>query len=132
MEDQCKSLKDMIDLFLRDSSKVIRAIKREKKSPNPDEFEEIAQRVWDLHHFSQELMEARPTESMYYNARIIKELTEERLGEIDASLIEAADAMKKEKNDSLMKSAVEKLAQEDKARNVLFENLEEISQELAA
>lgn len=122
----------MIDLFLRDSAKTIRAIKRERKNPTPEEFQELAQRVWDLHHFSMELMDARPTESIYYNARIIKELIEESLGEVNASLLEAADAMKKQNDESLIHRAVKKLAEEDSARTVLFENLEEISQELAA
>lgn len=132
MEEESKSLKDMIDLFLRDSAKTIRTVKRGEKNLDTKELEEVAQRIWDLHYFAKQLIEVRPTESLYYNARIIKEIVEEKLKEVDTSLLGAADALKKESNDKPIRIAIEKLASEDRARTVLFENLEEISQELAA
>ncbi len=132
MDNESQSLKDMIDLFLRDSAKIVRRVKRANSEPSEEEIAEISQRIWDLHHFALKLVSANPSESLYYNAKIIKDLVEEILLQPEISLLEAADAMKKASDKTPMKTVILQLAQEDKARTVLFGNLEEISQELAA
>ena len=132
MGKESKSLKNMIDLFLQDSSKTIKRVKQSHQSPTEEEITQISQRVWDLHHFAKELLRTNPTESLYYNAKIVKDLVEQRLNNPEKSLLEAADEMKKENHKNSMNSVITMLAEEDKARIVLFGNLEEISTELAA
>lgn len=136
MDQDTRDLKEKIDLFLRDSFLTIKKLKNtDFGSVLEDEIQEmqtISQRIWDLHHFSQKLLANHPSESNYYNAKIIKDLIEEQIGRHANSLIKAADLAKKNSDYKHMKAIILELAREDSAREVLFENLKEISQELAA
>ena len=75
-------------------------------------------------------------ETAWYNASIIKDLVDEPLsveGEhTPISLTQAADKTKKESNEQPMRLIVTAWAVETSLREVLVENLKQISQELAA
>ncbi len=132
MDQINQALKEKIDLFLKESLKTIKKAKANHSPLSQNEIEKISQRICELHDCAKELLSTRPAESTYYNAKIIKDLVEEKFGQNQTSLLEAADAMKTQSKQEPLKAIITVLARDDAAREVFFEDLKDISDELAA
>ena len=97
----------------------------------------FAERVWNLHHFSLQLLsEQNCDEEKKYNARIIKDLTEAPLyhgSEKDTcSLVSAADSVKNKNEFTAIKTIMANFIKDQIAAEVLLDNLSVIYKELAA
>jgi hypothetical protein len=130
-----KNLKKGIESFLKESSRIVKTVENEPERLQSRDIEVLAEKIWDLRHFALELIKEFPDESTWYNASIIKELIDEPLeidpdGKAKISLIQAADLAKKLNNDRSLRTLVRAWTIEKKARDVLFSNLREISNEL--
>jgi len=110
---------------------------------NHDAIEEndlnsFAEKIWSLNHFSNELLsESNLDESVSYNARIIKDLTESPIYPDEdqkeaCSLLSAADHLKKEKQFKKLKSIMCNLISDQMASEVLLDDLMVIYKELCA
>lgn len=132
-----RNLKKVIEAFLHESSRIINTVENQPEKLQARDLEIFAEKIWDLRHFAIELISQFPDESTWYNASIIKQLIDEPL-DIDPdkkthiSLIQAADLAKKTHNDQTLRSLIRAWTVESAAREVLFTNLREISQELSA
>ncbi len=130
-----KNLHKVIDAFVSESNRIIQTIEKEPNQLQNRDIEVLAEKIWDLRHFALELLQQFPDESTWYNASIIKEIIDEPLeidpdGKTKLSLLEAADLAKKMHNDRSLRSLLRSWIIETKAREVLFSNLRQISQEL--
>ena len=103
-----------------------------------DDLSSFAEKIWSLHHFSIQLLEEKNLdESLTYNARIIKDLTESQICTDDSksntcSLISAADNLKNQNEFSSIKSIMSNLISDQMASEVLLDDLMVIYKELAA
>jgi hypothetical protein len=130
-----RNLHKVIDSFLAETSRIVETIEKQPNLLQNRDIEVLAEKIWDLRHFALELLQQFPDESTWYNASIIKEITDEPLeidpdGKTKISLLEAADLAKKMHNDRSLRSLLRAWTIEAKAREVLFSNLRQISQEL--
>lgn len=131
------NLKKALDEFLSISNKVIQNAIKGQSNPSTEELDLFAQKVLDLRHFSVEMMRNCKDESLWHNAEILKNLTESEI-QLDGSpnktttLVYAADQKKKELKDENIRKIVLSLAKEASLREVFFEDLLEISRDLAA
>lgn len=132
-----KNLQKVIESFLSESSRIVSIAENEPEKLQGRDIEILAEKIWDLRHFSIELLNQFPDESTWYNASIIKELVDEPIAlepnkRKKTSLITAADLAKKSHNDKTLRYLIRSWTIEKKAREVLFTNLREISKELAS
>ena len=132
-----KNLKKVIDSFLHESTRIVKTVENEPERLQARDIEVLAEKIWDLRHFAQELIGQFPDESTWYNASIIKDLIDEPIyinpeGKSRISLIRAADLTKKSHNDKALRNLLRSWTVEKAARDVLFTNLVEISKELSA
>lgn len=130
MIEESQTLKDMIQHFIQDAIETIRKAKWMEDQLTDEELDKLSQRIWDLHHFAEKLISQKPPESIFYDAKIIKQVLEEKFGPKNKSLLESADEFKKATQRESLKAAVINLAQKDELREVFFEDLEEIALEL--
>ena len=132
-----KNLQKVIESFLSESSRIVSIAENEPEKLQGRDIEILAEKIWDLRHFSIELLNQFPDESTWYNASIIKELVDEPIAlepnkRKKTSLITEADLAKKSHNDKTLRYLIRSWTIEKKAREVLFTNLREISKELAS
>jgi hypothetical protein len=139
MSKHKKNLKIVIDNFIQESSETLTTAKINKKGLSHQVLESLAQKIWDLHHFAIELLENEKhlDESTRYNAIIIKDLTEAEIAlngdqENSISLLNAADETRKTHKDKMLRTLIESWAIEENLKEVLFDDLIQISKELAA
>lgn len=130
------NLKRAVDEFVSISNKVIQNAIKGQSTPSSEELDLFAQKVLDLRHFSLEMMQNCKDEDLWHNAELLKNLTESEI-QIDGSpnsttLVYAADQKKKELKDDNIRKIVRSLAKEAALREVFFEDLLEISKDLAA
>ena len=132
-----QNLKRVIDAFLKQNQTILEIAESERKPLDQRTLEPLAQSIWDLRHFAEELISRKPDESTFYNAKIIKELTDEGI-ELDmeskprVSLIQAADDVKKYHKIECLNSIIKAMIEDPSLSEVLIENLEEMSHDLAA
>ncbi|MBM3192747.1 MAG: hypothetical protein FJZ59_00750 [Chlamydiae bacterium] len=132
-----KNLQKVIESFLSESNRIVSIVETHPEKLQGRDLEILAEKIWDLRHFSIELLNQFPDESTWYNASIIKELVDEPIAmdpnkRKKTSLIAAADLTKKSHNDKTLRHLLRSWTIEKKAREVLFSNLREISKELAS
>lgn len=137
MDHAKQNLKRVIDTFLKENAKTLQAAERNHKKLDKRELEPLAESIWDLRHFAEELIHQKPDESTFYNAKIIKELTDESIelnmeSKPKISLIQAADDVKKYDRKENLECIVQAMVDDPALREVLISNLEEMSQDLAA
>lgn len=135
MNQARQNLKKVIDAFLNQSDKTVEQVKQHQRPLSNEDFEVLAEKIWELRHFAIELLEQKPDETTWYNASIIKDVTDQPLHIDDrtsVSLVHAASEVKRDHRIHSLETIVHALAEEDTLRNVLFEDLEQISRELAA
>lgn len=137
MNQNQANLKRVVDEFIAVSNKVIGESIKNREQLEDRELDLLAQKIWDLRHFSLELMQNCRDESLWHNAEILKNLTESEIqvdgsSEKTVSLIRAADEKKRDLKDYNIRQIVSSLAKEEALREVFFEDLLEISQDLAA
>jgi len=139
MDAHKKNLKEVIDRFIQEGSETLKTVKKNKDGLTHQVLESLAQRIWDLHHFAVELLEKEKQmdESTRYNAIIIKDLTESEIAlngdqENSISLLNAAGETKKAHKDKMLRTLIESWAVEENLKEVLFDDLIQISKELAA
>lgn len=103
-----------------------------------EEFHNFADKIWSLNHYSNELLKEQDNdESIMYNARIIKDLTESPVYKSHTmnetcSLVSAADRLKKEKHLDSIRTIMMNLIRDQMASEVLLDDLMVIYKELAA
>ncbi|MBS0585626.1 MAG: hypothetical protein JSR76_04930 [Verrucomicrobia bacterium] len=131
-----KNLQRVIQKFLVQAVKTVDLTKRDPSLLSKQELDKLAERIWELRHYAVELLEHQPEESTWYNASIIQQIVEQPItipGSFKTvTLIKAADETKKANNDTLLRHVVSCWMAEDALRQVLFSNLQEISEELTA
>ena len=132
-----KNLRRVIEAFLQESTRIVATAENHPEQLKSSDLQILAERIWDMRHFSIELLDQLPDESTWYNAAIIKQLIDEPLdidpdGKEQISLIQAADYTKNLRNDQTLRMLLRAWTIEREARDVLFSNLRHISRELAA
>ncbi len=132
MDQMSKALKEKLDLFLKESLRSIKKTKTHHAELSHQEIDALSQRINELHHCARDLLSTRPSESIYYNAKIIKEMIEQRFGKDGNSLLKAANTTNEQIKQETLKSLIQVLAEKDAEREVFFDNLKDISNELAA
>jgi hypothetical protein len=139
MDKYKQNLKSVIDSFIQEGSATLKTAKLNKKALTHQVLDSLAQRIWDLHHFAVELLEKEKhmDESTRYNAIIIKDLTESEIAfdgdqENSISLLNAAGETMQSKKDTMLRALIESWAVEENLKEVLFDDLIQISKELAA
>jgi len=137
MNSNKQNLKNVIDNFLSQSTKTLQLGKDNEENLNEDEIKTLAEKIWELRHFSIELLECYPDESTQYNASIIKEVVEQPIVLEDRkkpkiSLVQAADAAKKNNDLRPLTLIIKALNQKPTYSETFFEDLKQISLELAA
>ena len=137
MDRSTRDLKRIVDEFIAISIRMVKVAKTNEHDLNDNELNQLAEKIRTLRDYSSELMKTCRDESLWHNAEILKKLTEFQV-QIDhqtgesTSMIQAADESKKELKNRGLRSIVISLAKEDALREVLIEDLAQISRELAA
>ncbi|MCH9621295.1 MAG: hypothetical protein S4CHLAM20_07140 [Chlamydiia bacterium] len=127
----CRELKN----FINETQNIIG---KSKETLEDKDLASFAEKVWSLNHFSNQLLSDKSLdESISYNARIIKDMTETPLYPDDSnnescSLVGAADYFKKKHEFSKIKSIMSNLINDQLATEVLLDDLMVIYKELAA
>lgn len=131
------NLKKVVDNFISQSAKTLNLLKQNHGQLGKEELDRLAERIWELRHYSVELLDQHPDETSWYNASLIKDIVEQPL-EIDyvshtgTTLIQAADSTKKFNQTRTMLAVVHYWSENARETEILFEDLKQISQELAA
>jgi len=137
-EENADYLRREIKEFINVTHYLIDKVQRHNNEVQEKELNSFAEKIYQLNHFSTLLLQAPGVdESVLYNARIIKDLTETPLydntGSKDGcSLLKAADHLIKENECSKIKSIMGNLISNETASEVLFDDLMVIYKELAA
>lgn len=136
-DDHSKYLRNELKEFIK-STKGIMDDKDSEMDQEEKALTHFAERVWNLHHFSLELLNEKNThEDIKYNARIIKDLTEATIyhgptSKDSCSLVSAADSLKKNKEFTAIRNIMSNFIKDQIATEVLLDNLSVIYKELAA
>ena len=137
-DENVKYLQREIKSFINLTNSLMNKADIGEEFVNHTEFLKLAQKIWDLHHFSKELVQKKNIEeSVLYNARIIQDLVETPIYSANrdknsCSLIRAADQLKNEGQVTPLKSIMHNLIQDSIASEVLFDDLMAIYKDLAA
>ena len=132
MDPKSKALKEKIDLFIQDSLKTIKKAKRNHSEINEKEANALSKRIYELYRSANALLATRPSESNYYNAKMIKDLIEQKFGQNKKSLLDAANKATRLAKPEALESIIRTLAEKDEAREIFFSDLQDISDDLAA
>lgn len=136
MDEAKKNLKRVIDNFLSQAIQSLKLLKKNHGELSRDDLERLAEKIWELRHYSVELLEKQPDESTWYNASLIKDIVEQPIqleeGHGSLTMIQAADSAKKLQQTRPLQNIVVKWSKEYRTSEVLFEDLYEISRDLAA
>ena len=105
---------------------------------NNKEYSQFAERIWNVHYFSKELLGKKNLEeTAYYNATIVKDLLEiplhvNKKNRDFCSLIGAADRLKYDDNLETMKTMLHNFLKDKPSLEGLFDDLTVIYKDLAA
>ena len=130
----CREIKEFIHI----ANHLIDKVQRHNDEVQIKELSSFAKKIQQLNHFATELLKTPNTdESVIYNARMIKDITESplydaRKGKIGFSMLAAADQLLKENESSTIKYIMGNLISNEMASEVLFDDLMVIYKELAA
>lgn len=136
--EHAKYLQREIKEFINSTHTLINKAHAGEGFVNNAELSRFAEKIWDLHHFSQELLQNENLdESVMYNARIVQDLTETPIyasssDKESCSLVSAADQVKHDGEFTPIKSIMNNLIKDDISSEVLFDDLMVIYKELAA
>lgn len=129
-------LRQVILKFLSQSEKTLEVAENKPDMLQIQDLDLLADKIQAMRQYAMELLNENLDESTWYNASIIKELLDEPLyiegKKEQISLFEAANLVKSEKNDTILRLLLQALTVESDLKEVLFENLEQISSELSA
>ncbi len=137
-DEHVKYLQREIKSFINLTNSLIDKAQIGEEFVNNTEFLKFAEKIWDLHHFSKELLQKEHLdESVLYNARIIKNLIETPLyasstNKESCSLIIAADRLKYDGSITSIKSIMHNLIKDSISSEVLLDDLMVIYKDLAA
>lgn len=137
-DEKAANLRREIKEFINATHFLIDKVQIHNNEVQEKELTTFAEKIWHLNHFSIELLNSQDLdESVLYNARIVKDLTETPIyasaeAKDGCSLVSAADYLIKEKQSSKIKTIMGNLISNDSASEVLFDNLMVIYKELAA
>ena len=130
----CREIKEFIDAM----HGMMEKAKGDESQVDEDSLQSFADKIWNLNHFSTQLLNSSDVdESITYNARIIKDLTESPIyinaqSNETCSLVHAADHLKREQEFSKIKTIISNLIKDQIASEVLVDDLMLIYKELAA
>ena len=137
-DERANNLRREIKDFINTTHSLIDKVQIHNNEVQEKELTSFAEKIWQLNYFSIELLHSQDLdESVVYNARIIKDLTESPIyhtpeSKEGCSLVSAADYLIKEKEYSKIKAIMGNLISNESASEVLFDNLMVIYKELAA
>ena len=125
-----RQLKEAIDHFLHNVNALV------GKEPTDEEYIQLAESIFSLYHFAQQLLNTHPDESTGYNAQIIMDTLSDELSVSDRpentfSLLDASEAAKQQQF-ALLASVLTAWKQDMALYDVFFEDFALISHELAA
>ena len=137
-DEKTTNLRREIKDFINTTHFLIHKIQSDNSEVLEKDLTCFAEKIWQLNHFSIELLNSKNLdESLLYNARILKDLTESPIyhtpeSKQGCSLVNAADYLIKEKEFSKIKTIMGNLISNESASEVLFDDLMVIYKELAA
>jgi integrase len=129
------------NLLSRFMAQVEKSISLYRQSPNllsNDELAKLALRIWELRHFTEELLTQPVDETTRYNIAIILRVIDQpifqQLGFTakTTSLIAAADRAKKEHRPEELKHLIRDMISHSDQKETLFDDLRDIARELSA
>jgi hypothetical protein len=128
-------LKKLLDRFMAQVEKSIAIYQKDPDQLNNEEIAKLALRIWELRHFSEELLTKPINETLRYNAKIILRVIDQpifqELGKT-TSLISAADQSKRENRAEKLKTLIHEMIINGEAKEILFDDLRTLGRELSA
>lgn len=128
-------LKKLLDRFMAQVEKSIALYRKDPAGLNNEEVAKLALRIWELRHFSEELLTKPIDETLRYNASIILRVIDQpifqELGKT-TSLISAADHSKREHRAGELKTLIREMIINSEEKEILFDDLRTLARELCA
>jgi len=131
-------LKDLLNRFMAQTEKAITLYRRDPNLLTNDELAKLALRIWELRHFTEELLTKPIDETLRYNVAIILRVIDQPIFQQigfaakTTSMIAAADRAKKDHRPEELKNLVRAMLSRGEEKEMLFDDLRDICRELSA